>query len=284
MIEYSINNENIVYSVASYDKMDYFSLKKHIHPFCEFLYLTSGEISYVIENKEYRIKKGELLLIDSAKFHFVKNIITPPYKRVCFQFMGDLLPNKTLLKNILDKEPLFVLPESSPIPGLLDLIPSAKQNLPSEHFDTVTKSVLSLILTSLYNLNNAGIPPKHNLSKNCENILSYINENIVSINSIEQIANKFFFSKSYISHVFKKEMQVGIIQYIRNKKIIMADELLKSGKRPTEVAKECGYENYISFYRTYCSFFNRPPSLTKPTELEMKPKRKNSAKTTKKQP
>lgn len=255
-----IENSNIIFTLREYDKMDYQQLKKHIHPFYEILYILDGVIDYVIEDKQYRIKKGDVLLIDSAKYHYVSNIVTPPYKRICLEFMGDFIDNDMLVKEIFNKNPHFVLPSNSPIPNLLSFITNGEQSISKNYSNFLYKNTLSLILLSLLELNNEELSVKPAVSKTCDTLLTYINENLTTISNIEQIAEQFFFSKSYISHVFKQEMQVGIMQYIRYKKILLADKLLNEGKRPTEVAKACGYDNYISFYRLYCQQFGKSPS------------------------
>ncbi len=263
MKEFRIENEDIIYTICEYSKMDNEKLKKHMHPFYEILYLLDGEITYIVEDKEFNVKKGELLIIDSAKFHFVKEIITPPYKRICFEFLNGFVGDDKLISDIFAKTPHFILPTNSPIPELLKLIERSDPSLPTDYHKSLYQSSLKLILLSLLGLNSSSDSSKKSLSKACSEILTYINENVTSINSIDQIANNFFYSKSYISHVFKQEMQVGIMQYIRNKKILLADKLIKLGYRPTDVVQMCGYENYISFYRSYISFFNRPPSSSK---------------------
>ncbi len=273
MEEFRIENNNIIFTVCEYDKMDYSRLKKHIHPFYEILYLTDGEVDYIIEDKQFRVKKGDLLIIESAKFHYVKNIVKPPYKRICFEFLSEFVGEEKLVQEIFKKAPLFLLPDGSPIHDLLRRIEPTTKVLPPEYHDSFCKSTLKLILLSLFSLNAATSSAKKNLSKACSAILTYINENITQINSIDQVVSNFYYSKSYVSHIFKQEMQVGIMQYIRNKKIILADKLLKLGNRPTEVAKECGYDNYISFYRCYSSFFGKPPSASKPTKTAKRKQR-----------
>ena len=263
MNEIRIENNSILFTLREYERMDHQQLKKHIHPYHEILYIMDGVIDYIVEDKQYRLKKGDVLVIDSAKYHYVNNIITPPYKRICFEFISSFVGNDELINDVFKKNPHFSLPVDSPIPEILNLIVNSEMSANSGYSNLLYKSSLRLTLLSLLNLNNDELIAKPNLSKTCNNILTYINENITSINNIEQIAEKFFFSKSYISHVFKQEMKVGIMQYIRHKKILIADKLLKKGKRPTEVAKECGYENYISFYRLYSQHFGKPPSTNK---------------------
>lgn len=260
---FRVGNENVIFTVCEYQKLDYDNHRKHIHPFCELLYVKDGVLDYVIEDGEYRLKAGDVLIIDSAKYHYLKSIVAPPYKRICFQFMGGFLEDQSLLTKVFNKNPHYSLPKESPIPTLLNIIEAETENDDKALKSAKYKSVLTLILLSLLNLNNEELVAKQTLSKTCDKILSYVNEHLTTINGIEQIAEKFFFSKSYISHVFKDEMKVGIMHYIRDKKILLADSMLKAGKRPIDVAKECGYDNYISFYRLYTAHFKRSPSSVK---------------------
>ena len=263
---FKIANENLIYTVCEYQKLDQDNHRKHIHPFYEILYVKDGVLDYVIEDGEYRLKPGDVLFIDSANYHYLKSIVAPPYKRVCFQFFGSFVSDQNILQELLKKTPHFSLPKDSPIPTLFNII-EQQESEDGENFKTTRlKSVLELVLLSLISINNEKLIAKQTLSKTCDKILSYINEHLTSINSIEQIAEKFFFSKSYISHLFKEEMKVGIMHYIRHKKILLADNMLKAGKRPVDVAKECGYENYISFYRLYTAHFKTPPSANKNTK------------------
>jgi AraC-like DNA-binding protein len=49
------------------------------------------------------------------------------------------------------------------------------------------------------------------------------------------------------------------MNYIGKKRILYAETLLAEGMTPTEVAKECGYDTYTTFYRQYKKHTGRAP-------------------------
>ena len=90
-------------------------------------------------------------------------------------------------------------------------------------------------------------------------ILSFINRNLTSIKSSEDIEAATFFSNSYLRALFKKEMGIGIMEYVRNKKVLLAHSKIKDGAKPTEVCLDCGFSNYPTFYRAYVAYFGYSP-------------------------
>ena len=59
-------------------------------------------------------------------------------------------------------------------------------------------------------------------------ILNYIDLNIFSLSSIDELAHIFHYNKDYIMRVFKKELNITIIEYIQNKKIYLSLPLLEN--------------------------------------------------------
>ena len=51
------------------------------------------------------------------------------------------------------------------------------------------------------------------------NILFYIDNNINNIITIDDLANEFYYNKFYIMKLFKKELNISIVEYINIKKI-----------------------------------------------------------------
>ena len=101
---------------------------------------------------------------------------------------------------------------------------------------------------------------------NFQKILSHINRHLTTIKSVDDISSALFFSKSYIMHLFKSELRVGVMQYVRNKKILLAHQKIRKGEKPTEVYAKCGFSNYPSFYRAYCAYFGESPKCAKSVE------------------
>lgn len=83
-------------------------------------------------------------------------------------------------------------------------------------------------------------------------IRQYIKDNIEQDLTREEIAQQFFMSKDYISHIFKKETGVSLISAINEEKIKRAKELLlTSSASVSEIATNLGITNFSYFTRIF---------------------------------
>ena len=256
---YSVESFNFSYEV--HEKMDTNHFKKHMHAYYEMLFLDGGNIDYVIEDKSYNLKKGDLILINSSYFHFVHSIMQAPYKRYMIQFTDDFLEEQTLIQKIFETSAVFHLSEDSPAVRTLRLLADLWNDVPEQYRKKLCQNMLNTLLFSILSLKGDSPPPMiQSVSKICSELINYINKNLTSLKSLDDLTGCFFFSKTYLSHLFKKEMNISVMQFIRNKKILLAQKLIRAGRKPTEVYEECGFSNYVSFYRAYYHFLGIPPS------------------------
>ena len=84
-------------------------------------------------------------------------------------------------------------------------------------------------------------------------IAEFINENYFRNISINYLAKSFNFNRSYIYMLFKKEFGISPQEYILNKRIEKAKELLSDRKRLRicEVAFAVGYSDPLYFSRLF---------------------------------
>lgn len=76
----------------------------------------------------------------------------------------------------------------------------------------------------------------------------YIKQNYAKNIGLKEIADHCHVSSSYISKIFKDDIQLGIVQYIHNVRIEKAKELLcNTSMRVTDIALEVGYSEYKRF-------------------------------------
>ena len=59
--------------------------------------------------------------------------------------------------------------------------------------------------------------------------------------------------------MFSARYRMGLMQFVRRKKVYEAEKLLKSGVRPVEAAETCGFNDYATFYRAYRQILGRTP-------------------------
>ncbi len=93
----------------------------------------------------------------------------------------------------------------------------------------------------------------------CKECVFFIEKNLMKRITLDDIVNAVYFSKSYVQHIFKKEMGVSIVQYLCSRKMEKAKELLDSGKTPSVLAKELGYKDYREFSGKFKYYYGISP-------------------------
>ena len=83
------------------------------------------------------------------------------------------------------------------------------------------------------------------------------------LDSIEEVAKSCFVSESYLFRLFKKELKQTPAKYVAAKRLLLAERLIGEGVTPTSVYEKCGFNDYTTFYRNYCSHFGHAPSIAK---------------------
>ena len=77
---------------------------------------------------------------------------------------------------------------------------------------------------------------------------------------MEDIARKFGVSFSHLSRTFKKEVGVGMNEYLTHIRIEKAAALLREGGRPSDVSLEAGFLDPKYFSRVFRKEMDMTPS------------------------
>ena len=86
-------------------------------------------------------------------------------------------------------------------------------------------------------------------------ILQYINEHLDGNLAIDALARHFYISKYHMMRQFKQETGYTIGNYITQKRLLLAKELILSGVPGTQACFDCGYHDYSTFSRAYRGLF-----------------------------
>ena len=84
-----------------------------------------------------------------------------------------------------------------------------------------------------------------------QEILTYINQHITDAITIEQLAEQFYISTSYICRIFKAATGTTINKYINARRITIAKSLLTMGLGVSEVCEKCGFNDYSNFLKAF---------------------------------
>jgi AraC-like DNA-binding protein len=245
----------------------------HYHDFNKIIIFISGEVTYIIEGKAYKLKPWDILLVGKNDIHMP--IISPDttYERIILwlnpQYLEEHNKNNCSLLNC------FVLAAERKLnlirTNKMDIL-SLKQNLTeleeavrdNAFGSEILKNALFIQLMVKINRLFLGMEADKSLEDisydpRIEAILSYVNSNLEQELSVEQLANEFYLSKYYLMHLFKKLTGYTLYAYIQKKRIIKASDLLRIGMQAGEVCSLCGFGDYSAFVRAFKKEFRLSP-------------------------
>ena len=240
----------------------------HYHDFHKIIVFISGKVTYHIEGKAYHLKPRDILLVSQGAIHKPEIDPSVPYERYIFWIRDDLSCQElnTCFQKANDRSFNLVRADSALQERLKDLLPEIEQSLQNKHFgDTVLRNALFtqfMIYINRIFLRTSSSPDKKTYSSDTqvEQLLKYINRNLSENLSIDQLANRFFFSKYHMMRKFKNETGYTIHNYITSKRLLMARSLISQGMPVMKAAQASGFHDYTTFVRAYKKQFGKAPS------------------------
>ncbi len=232
----------------------------HTHNMYELLYFIDGDATHIVEGRKHKLKRGDLMLIRPSRYHFVNIDSESDYERYDILFDPKLLGIESV--SLIERHVEVINLKSNPRAS--DLI--QKMDFYLESFDEPTfRRLMAQLIDELFCL--LSISPERRgreytsvTAPSLAEVLRYINENLTTLESVDEIAEKCFVSKSYLFRIFKKELLETPKKYITDKRLLLAERMINDGMRPTAVYEQCGFRDYTTFYRNYTEFFGRSPS------------------------
>ncbi len=89
---------------------------------------------------------------------------------------------------------------------------------------------------------------------------SYLDHHFTRRITLSELAQAIPLSPNYLSSIFRRELGVTVTQYLRRRRMRLAEQLLMEGKHTiSEVAYRVGYQNYRDFHRNFVREGKRSP-------------------------
>lgn len=256
-IESIHNLETDFVKILYYDLPENSSGNYYSHGNIRLCTILEGQKNIKLKNKNFLYNKSDFLLLPpNSKVHMNIPVNT---KALVFE-INETLINTVLSKINLDESikysinstidtSFFLGKNSTPIKDdLHDLFLLFNDSNKNKNFliDIYSQKLV-------YDLINSKAS-KHimNSLKNDPIFLSirFIDENLEKKINLENLAREFGMSLSQFSSLFKKRMNINPSEYILNKKLELATDLLKTNT-VTEVAFTLGYENISYFIKLF---------------------------------
>ena len=233
----------------------------HIHNAYELIFFVSGDATHVIEDRKYKLRKGDLILIRPMQYHFIQIDGTARYERYNILFDPERHGVESVALIPEDVEVINIA-EDSVACGFFERYDFYRQGYDDARFARLLSHLLAELFYRIKLLPYAFSTERDTLSPLISGALRYINANLSSVTGIHEVAEHLFVSESYLFRLFKTELHQTPKKYIREKRLYMAQRMLAMGERPTTVSERCGFSDYTTFYRNYTAFFGKAPTKT----------------------
>lgn len=267
--ENDLINDSLCYSYRStvYD-MNTFPSSLHSHDYYELVIFVEGEINYVCESSVYSPKRGDVIIIPPGRFHMSKlKGERTHYKRHVFY----LYPNAfdavgASLADILirtNEGVHFSLSSREREEELLTLTEKLSSALKNRGYGLSRALAFGYIIEIFCLLNRKDIRHSGESERLPENILAlqqYLDAHYTEINSVSEVAEHFFYSREYVSRLFKKYYDTTILDYIHKLRISKSRALIAEGMPIIDVCYAVGFSSLSTFIRAFRAATNMTPS------------------------
>lgn len=235
------------------------TFRRHMHNEYEVLYFLRGDADYVIEGSVYRLCKHDLLLIPPGIYHHLIPRAASTYERFIVNFDEEGF-SPSLIEFLRSAHLVYSIAQESHLRALFDGWVCAEDNrFSTEELALLVRGVLQSLL--LFLRHSEGIDTIQPIRQNqtLQTILRYIEDHPAERHTAASLAQRHFVSTSWIAHSFRQHLGISLQQYVSKKRALYAQRLLLDGVPSTEVARDCGFDSYTTFYRQYKRVFGHSP-------------------------
>lgn len=245
----------------------------HAHDRMELYMLIQGDVCFGIEGSEQPLQPYDIVITREAETHKLTVDPNVPYERIWIQFKKELIekidPHLILLdpfyKRSLGTNNLF-RPQKKSENFCYDCLKKMlieSEDLPYEtHF-------LSYFFPILRELNlamqDSPIIDSNESADLTTKLIAHINDHLFEPLTLDKISKAFYLSKSQLNRVFQRATGSTIAHYISIKRLLNARAKIQDGIPIHQAARQCGYNDYSTFFRAYKNQFGVSPNDDKCT-------------------
>ena len=242
----------------------------HTHDFLELVYVFSGKGVHVVDGTAQEVRKGSVVVINPSEVHSFQGqeghtimnfLIDPSF--LC----GGLRSNS----DFSDVKRRYGCPSQEKAASFYQL--STKDIVSAEHlchimndeikrksvaFESVLLACMQAFISLIIRSENTEIGQKKNV---LGDVIEFIDQHFSEKITVELIARNFFFNPAYLGRIFREHYKISIKDYIKQKRINRALELLIETSMTVEcIAAQVGYASRARFYADFEEIIEKNPN------------------------
>lgn len=245
----------------------------HFHNSFEIYYLRESRVKYLVGDRVIPVGRGDCIVLGREVPHQTQRTGQEWYSRYVLYFdlpYLAMLPRHEVLLSLFTEKasrmPLISLSvaEQREVEGILRYLDRTMQESNSPYAECQS---LSLFIRLLVVLNQAW--DRSNDQAKLEpagqgvigEIVDYVTANYQDDIRLDDLAEMFCVSKSYICRRFRETIGMSVIAYVNRQRVIRARRLLEeTSESMTSIAMQCGFNSISQFNRAFKQFTGMNPT------------------------
>ena len=250
-----------------------FNVPPHRHDFYELYCLLSDRYVYHVENNQYELQPGSLILVRPGETHWpalegpprdIERIVlwlNPTFISSLSIFLPQTLG--TIGTNLQDEH--LIVPDERTYQVILNLLFSLlyEKNRADADSQYLCHLILSQLLIHISRVLNQRSRPQEKPGTRYGEIMKvheYINAHYREPLSVSELAQRFFMDKNTMTRQFKRIVGMTPGDYIRRKRLENAHTLIRQGYGVQIAGYASGFTDYSAFYRAFRQRYSLSPS------------------------
>ena len=247
-----------IFQIAELSMVKGSEIPEHIQICDEITYMVSGKAMVYSGDESFEMSAGQVHYITKGVYHKIiaEADSTPHF--LCFGFCAnEEFAELHDYMNEVRKMIHFHTMDDGSIKPHMELLMNEYYNYDADSDEMLHHYFCQMmrLLTRLSRGVNRNVPgKKSNASVNSVvyRVIKHIDKEHRNIESVKQIAEKLSYSEYYLSHVFKEKMGVTLKEYLMQRKILAATELLKNtSMRIEEISEHLHFASAHTFRQAF---------------------------------
>ena len=236
----------------------------HHHDFYEVYCFLCGKVEYQVEGRSYALQPEDLLLISPRELHRPNVAPEREYERIVLwinaAWLQEISAGTPLLSECFETGHNLLSGAHTPAADLIrHLAEEAASGMAGSELSA--KGLFFQFLAELLRLVESQESDTHTQEEPplITAVLRYLGEHYRQQLTLDAVAERFFVSKYHLSHLFSYSVGTSMYRYILLKRLQYAKGLLAEGASPGDACRECGFQDYANFYRSFRSVYGISP-------------------------
>ena len=243
----------------------------HYHEFCKLVMLVSGKGFYTVDGHRYSLQPGDTVLVGSRSVHRPEMESGSVYERIIIYISPEFLQRESSpdceLSAIFSGAQGHVLRLSEARRrAVFELVTELEAELSGDAYGRAILShaaLLRLLVRIAREQQRKSAPelqPVPAESPRVRALIAHIDAHLSEDLDVDTLAQTFYVSKYHMMRQFHRETGLTIHNYLTQRRLLHARELIEKGLRATDACYRSGFRSYSSFTRACGKYFGTTPT------------------------